>query len=82
MLKFLVIVAFLIGSSFFLTDAFALEVEIQKESERIIESMGWLAPEKVSLQEQIQVVIDHENSKNKVNLVNCMNMTLFLIKII
>ena len=31
---------FLAGSSIFVTEAFSLEVEIQKESERIIESLG------------------------------------------
>lgn len=68
MLKFLVIVAFLIGSSFFLTDAFALEVEIQKESDRIIDSMGWLRPDKISYQEQIQIVIDHANKQNRITV--------------
>jgi len=66
MLKFLVIVAFLIGSSFFLTEVQSLEVEFQKESERIIDSMGWLEPEKISYQEQIQIIIDRDGDKNKI----------------
>ena len=68
MLKLLILFMILFGTSFFLIDSFALEVELQKESERIIESMGWLEPEKVSLQEQIQIVIDHTNSKNKISI--------------
>jgi len=66
MLKFLIFFILLASSSLFLVDAFSLEVEIQKESERVIESMGWLEPEKVSYQEQIQITIDHADSKNKI----------------
>ena len=36
------------GFPFSLMNASSLEVEFQKESERIIESMGWIEPEKVS----------------------------------
>ena len=66
MLKFFIFLSLLIASPFLLTDASSLEVEFQKESERIMDSMGWLDPEKVSFQEQIQIVIDDKNSKNKI----------------
>ena len=66
MLKFLIFLLALIISPFLLTEASSLEVEFQKESERIIESMGWLEPEKVSYQEQIQVIIDLDDLKNRI----------------
>ena len=58
----------LVGSSIFVTQAFSLEVEFQKESERIIESLGWLTPEKVPFQEQIQIIIDHKNLKHRITI--------------
>ena len=66
MLKFLIFLAFLIASPFLLAEVSSLEVEFQKESERIIESMGWLEPEKVSYQEQIQIIIDRDDLKNRI----------------
>ena len=66
MLKFLIFLIPLAVFPFLLADVFSLEVEFQKESERIIESMGWLEPEKVSYQEQIQLIIDRDGSKNKI----------------
>ena len=54
MWKFLMFSALLLSLSFFVTDVFSLEIELQKESERIKESMGWIEPEEMSLQEQIQ----------------------------
>ena len=30
--------------------------------------MGWLEPEKTSFQEQIQILIDHTNSKNRISV--------------
>ena len=68
MLKFLIILAFLTISPFLLTNASSLEVEFQKESERIIDSMGWLEPEKISYQEQIQILVNHDNSQNKISV--------------
>ena len=68
MLRLLIPLALLIGSSFFLTEASSFEIEFQKESERIIDSMGWLEPEKTSFQEQIQILIDHTNSKNRISV--------------
>jgi len=68
MLKFLILLVFLVGSSLVLTEAFSLEVEIQKESDRIKESLGWLDPGKVSYQEQIQLVIDRSDSKNRISI--------------
>ena len=68
MLKFLMFLVFLVGSSIFVTEAFSLEVELQKESERIIESLGWLTPEKFAFQEQIQIIIDESNYKNRISI--------------
>jgi len=45
-----------------------LEVEFQKENERIMESKGWLEPERMSYQEQIQVLIDYTGSKNRISV--------------
>jgi hypothetical protein len=68
MSKFLIILLLLAGSSLFAVEAFALEVEIQKESDRIIESRGWLTPEIHSFQEQLQIIIDLENSKSRISI--------------
>ena len=68
MSKFLIILLLLAGSSLFAVEAFALEVEIQKESDRIIESRGWLTPEIHSFQEQFQIIIDHTNSKSRISI--------------
>jgi hypothetical protein len=68
MSKFLIILLLLAGSSIFAVEAFALEVEIQKESDRIIESKGWLTPEIHSFQEQFQIIIDRVNSKTRISI--------------
>jgi len=68
MSKFLIILLLLAGSSLFAVEAFALEVEIQKESDRIIESRGWLTPELHSFQEQLQIIIDQTNSKTRLSI--------------
>jgi len=68
MSKFLIILLLIAGSSFFAVEAFALEVEIQKESDRIIESRGWLTPEIHTLQEQYQIIIDQINSKSRLSI--------------
>ena len=68
MSKFLIILLLLAGSSIFVVEAFALEVEIQKESDRIIESKGWLTPELHSFQEQIQIIIDQAGSKTRISI--------------
>jgi len=68
MSKFLIILLLLAMSSLFAVEAFALEVEIQKESDRIIESRGWLTPEIHSFQEQFQIIIDQVNSKSRISI--------------
>ena len=68
MSKFLIILLLLVGSSLFALEVFALEVEIQKESDRIIESKGWLTPETHSYQEQFQIIIDQANSKSRLSI--------------
>ena len=42
MLKLLIFLVFVIGCSAFLTQAFSLDVELQKEDERINEALGFL----------------------------------------
>ena len=68
MLKFLIFFVLLAGSSIFVTQAFSVEIEFQKESERVIDSYGWLTPEKFSMQEQIQIIIDETNQKNRISI--------------
>ena len=68
MLKSLIFLALLISCSGFLTQAFSLEVELQKESERIIESMGMLRPESESFQEQFQLILDTVDKKNRISI--------------
>ena len=68
MLNFLIFLVLLSGSSLFVTEAFSLEIEIQKESDRVIESMGWLTPEQHSLQEQIQIIIDEAKQRNRISI--------------
>ena len=68
MSKFLITLLLLAVSSIFAVEAFALEVEIQKESDRIIESRGWLMPELHSFQEQFQIIIDQANSKSRISI--------------
>ena len=68
MSKFLIILLLLAGSSLFAVEVFALEVEIQQESDRIIESKGWLTPELHTFQEQFQIIIDYVNSKTRLSI--------------
>ena len=69
MFKFLIFLILLAGSSLFVTEVFALEIELQKESDRIIESKGWLQPEQHSLREHLQIIIDQREFKNKISVV-------------
>jgi len=69
MFKFLIFLILLAGSSLFVTEVFALEIELQKESDRIIESMGWLEPEQHSLKEFLQIIIDQRESKNRISVI-------------
>ena len=68
MSKFLIILTLLAMSSLFAVESFALEVEIQKESDRIIESRGWLEPQIHSFQEQFQIIVDQANSKSRISI--------------
>ena len=69
MLKFLIFLVLLAGSSLFVTEVFSLEIELQKESDRIIESMGWLQPEQYSFKEHLQIIVDQRESKNRISIV-------------
>jgi len=68
MFKFLIFLALLAGSSLFVTEVFAVEIELQKESDRIIEAKGWLEPEQHSLKEFLQIIIDQRESKNRITV--------------
>jgi len=68
MLKFLMFLVLLVGSSLFVADAFSLEVEFQNKSDWFIESMGWLTPETSSLKERFQVIIDQIESQNRISI--------------
>ena len=68
MFKFLIFLILLAGSSLFVTEVFALEVELQLEKERENEARGWLIPEQHPLQEQIQVIIDRTKLENKISV--------------
>ena len=68
MLKFLIFFVLLIGSSIFVTQAFSLEIEFQKQSDWFIESMGWLTPEQHPLKERFQIIINQIDFKNKISI--------------
>ena len=68
MSKFLIILLLLAGSTIFAVEAFALDIEIQKESDRIIESKGWITPGLHTFQEQFQIIVDQANSKSRMSI--------------
>ena len=68
MLKFLIFFILLVGSSLFVADVFSVEVELQKKNDWIIESMGWLTPEKASMQEQFKLIIDQSKHLNRLSI--------------
>jgi len=68
MFKILIFLILLASSSLFVTEVFALEIELQKESDRIIEAKGWLEPEQHSLKEFLQIIIDQRESKNRISV--------------
>ena len=68
MFKFLIFLMLLAGSSLFVTEVFSLEIELQKESDRIIESKGWLTPEEHSLREHLQIIIDQREFQNRISV--------------
>ncbi len=68
MLKLLIFLVFVIGCSVFLTQAFSLEVELQKEDDRINEALGFLKPGDYDFQEQFQIIVDKVNHKNRISI--------------
>ena len=68
MLKLLFFLVFVIGCSVFLTQAYSLEVELQKEDERINEALGFLKPGDYDFQEQFQIIVDKSNHKNRISI--------------
>ena len=69
MIKFLILVIFFVGVSFFTIDVFGIEVELLKESDRIIDTRGWLELGTDPLQEQLQIVIDRAGYKNQISVI-------------
>jgi len=69
MFKILIFLILLAGSSLFVTEVFSLEIELQKESDRIIESKGWLELEQHSLKEHLQIIIDQREFKNRISVI-------------
>jgi len=69
MFKILIFLILLAGSSLFVTEVFSLDIGLQKESDRIIESKGWLMLEQHSLQEHLQIIIDQREFKNRISVV-------------
>ena len=68
MFKFLIFLILLAGSSLFVTEVFGIEIELQKESDRIIEAKGWLTPEEHSLREHLQIIIDQREFQNRISV--------------
>ena len=68
MFKILIALILLAGSSLFVTEVFALEIELQKESDRIIEAKGWLEPGQHSLKEFLQIIIDQRESQSRISV--------------
>ena len=68
MLKFLIFFALLVGSSLFVVDVFSVEVELQNKNDWIIESMGWLTPDNVAMQEQFKLIIDETKQLNRLSI--------------
>ena len=68
MFKSLIVLILLAVSSIFAVEVFALEVEIQKEEDRIKESMGWLDPELHTFSEHLTIIIDRVNEKSRISI--------------
>jgi hypothetical protein len=68
MFKFLIAVILLASSSLFVTEVFSLEIELQKESDRVIEARGWLTPEEHTLKELLQIIIDQKEFINRISV--------------
>ena len=68
MFKFLIFLALLACSSFLITDAFSVEVELLKESDRILDTKGWLDLDTDPFQEQIQIIINPTTSKHRISV--------------
>ena len=55
-------------SSFLVTDAFSIEVELLKESDRIMDTLGWLELGNEQYQEHLQIIINQIELKNKISV--------------
>ncbi len=68
MIKFLVFLVLLVGSSLFVTDAFSLEIEFQTKGDWITDTLEWQRLSQHPLQEQFQIIIDESKHRNRISI--------------
>ena len=68
MLKFLIFLVLLVGSSLFVTDAFSLEIEFQTKGDWLTDTLEWQRLSQHPLQEQFQIIIDESKHRNKISI--------------
>jgi len=68
MLKFLIFLVLLVGSSLFVTDAFSLEIEFQTKGDWITDTLEWQRLSQHPLQEQFQIIIDESKHRNRISI--------------
>jgi len=68
MLKFLIFLVLLVGSSLFVTDAFSLEIEFQTKGDWLTDILEWQRLSQHPLQEQFQIIIDESKHRNKISI--------------
>ena len=68
MIKFLIFLVLLVGSSLFVTDAFSLEIEFQTKGDWLTDTLEWQRLSQHPLQEQFQIIIDESKHRNKISI--------------
>ena len=68
MIKFLVFLVLLVGSSLFVTDAFSLEIEFQTKGDWLTDTLEWQRLSQHPLQEQFQIIIDESKHRNRISI--------------
>jgi len=68
MLKFLIFLVLLVGSSLFVTDAFSLEIEFQTKGDWLTDTLEWQRLSQHPLQEQFQIIIDESKHRNRISI--------------
>jgi len=68
MLKFLIFLVLLVGSSLFVTDAFSLEIEFQTKGDWLTDTLEWQRLSQHPLQEQFQIIIDESKQRNRISI--------------